>query len=155
MPPTVLLATEYLEINDYPLANHCNRLLDLSGMWKVAYRTASIATPYAHGRNSYPTYMDELVIPFPGLLKGEVDSDGTPFADARNGLAVNYEEFYTAVLAPVDTGDGTRAVEWHKATGATWTGTVRVDNFDVRARDAGAIDYTLTLAFPAGRLTAP
>lgn len=152
--PTAL-SVERLVINSYPLANHCNRLLDLTGMWKVAYRTASIATPYMHGRNSYPAYLDELSVVFPGLLVGEKDSDGNVNADARDGLAENYEEFYAAVLAPVDSGDGTRAISWVRGDGATWTGDVRVDNFDVRAHDAAAINYSLTLAFPAGRLTAP
>lgn len=152
--PTAL-SVERLVINSYPLANPCNRLLDLTGMWKVAYRSSSQATPYTHGRNSYPTYLDELTTVFPGLLIGNVSSTGVTNADARDGLADNYEEFYAAVLAPVDSGDGTRAISWVRGDGATWTGTVRVENFDVRAQDPAAISYSLTLAFPAGRLVAP
>ena len=152
--PTAL-DVERLVINGYPLANPANRLTDLTGMFRVAYRTQSEARPYVHGRDSFPTYLDELSVVFPGILIGEVDSDGVATADTRAGLAANYEEFYAAVLAPVDSGNGTRAVSWYRGDAAVWTGVVRVDNFDVRGRDAGAIDYSLTLAFPAGRLVAP
>lgn len=155
MPPTVKPGfVEYLEIDGYPLANHCNWLRDLTGMWKVAYRVSTVPTPYVHGRASFPTYLDELSLVFPGLLIGEVDSDGTPIADARDGLADNYEEFYAAVLAPPG-GDGTRDIEWHRADASVWTGSVQVAGFDVRAHDPAAISYSLTLGFPDGRLTAP
>lgn len=150
--PTAL-AVERLDINSYPLANPANRLLDLTGMWKVAYRTEPVPVPYAAGRINYPTRLEELTLVFPGLLIGDVDSNGAPNANARTGLTANYEEFYAAVLAPVSTGGGTRAVSWVKAGAVTWTGTVQVRNFDVRAHDAAAISYSLTLAFGAGRLT--
>lgn len=150
--PTAL-AVERLVINSYPLANPCNRLLDLTGMWKVAYRTQSIAMPYVAGKVNYPSRLDELTVVFPGLLVGEVNSDGGTNANARVGLTANYEEFYAAVLAPVSTGGGTRAVSWVKAgLATTWTGVVQVRDFDVRARDAAAISYSLTLAFSAGRI---
>lgn len=152
--PTAL-AVERLVINSYPLANPCNRILDLTGMWKVSYRAMSVPAPYVAGRTNYASRLDELTIVLPGLLIGDVDSDGNDNASARAGLDENYEEFYTAVLAPVDTGGGTRAVSWVKGGGTTWTGVVQVRNFDVRARDPGAISYSLTLAFGAGRLTAP
>jgi hypothetical protein len=152
--PTAL-EVERLDIDSYPLANPCNRLLDLTGMWKVAYRVESIPMPYSHGRASYPSRLDQLVHVFPGVLIGDVDSDGDAHTDAREGLALNYEEFFEAVLAPVDSGDGTRTVEWVKGDATTWSGLVQVVNFDVRSRDPGAINYSLSLAFPAGRLTAP
>lgn len=148
-------ATEYLEINSYPLANPCSRLLDLTGMWKVAYRASSETIPYVHGRLSFPTYLDELRLVLPGVLWGHVDSDGGANANPRAGLNENYEELYAAVLAPVDDGDGTRPIEWHRGDGTVWSGLVQVTNFDVRALSPRSISYSLTLAFPAGRLDAP
>lgn len=150
--PTALTGWERLDIGSYPMANPACFLRDLTGMWRVEYRGASVPVPYVHGRVSYATRLDELTVIFPGLLIGERDSDGGVHADPRAGLVENYEELYAAVLAPVDTGDGTRAVTWHKGNGATWTGTVRVAGFDVRAQDPAAIGFSLTLAFPAGRL---
>jgi hypothetical protein len=87
--PTAL-SVERLHIGSYPMANPCNRILDLTGMWKVAYRTSSEVAPYVNGRTSFPTYLDELTVVFPGLLIGDVDSDGNPNADGRAGLAENY-----------------------------------------------------------------
>lgn len=155
MPTLKPGVVEYLEINNYPLHNYANWLSSMTGMRKVAYKIEAESAPYTNGTISYPTWLDGLTVVFPGLMIGEVDSDGVATGDARAGLETNYEEFYAAVLAPVSTGDGTRAVEWHKASGATWTGVVRVGNFDVRDQDPGAMAYSLTLEFRAGRLTAP
>lgn len=157
MPTVATGVVEYLEINSYPLANFANRLQTITAMRKVELKIGSADTPYTHGRPSFPTYLDELTAVFPGFIIGEVDSDGTPIANPRAGLEENYEEFYAAVLAPVTTGDGTRAVEWHKVGGAVWTGLVQVGPFDPRDhdQDSGRMDYSLTLTFKAGRLTAP
>lgn len=156
MPPTAV-GVERLIINSYPLSNPCNRLLSVTGMRKVAYKVGSVSPPYVHGDLSFPTYLDGLTAVFPGMLIGNVLSDGTTQSDPRVGLETNYEEFYAAVLAPVTSGDGTRAVGWRKATTATWTGVVQVRNFDVRDHDPdhGRMDYSLTLHFRAGRLTPP
>lgn len=158
MPPVLAPGVvEYLEINNYPVANYCNRFQSITGMRKVEYKLATAQAPYTNGIETFPGYLDGLTIVVPGFMFGEVASDGTPIANPRVGLETNYEEFYAAVLAPVSTGDGTRAVEWHKATGAVWTGLVQVGPFDPRDhdQDAGRMDYSLTLTFKAGRLTPP
>lgn len=152
--PTAI-PTEYLEINSYPLGNAAVRLTSLRPLWKVLYRTSEAVAPYVDGEQSYPSRLAALRVALPGVLWGHVDSDGDPTASIEAGLLANYEELYAAVLAPVSTGDGTRAATWHRGTGAEWTGTAKVLNFDVRELAPRSVRFTLSLLIPAGRLTAP
>lgn len=151
----VAVGDEHLTINLYPLANPAVRLLSLRPLWAVAYRSAEATVPYVDGEQSYPSRLSGLRVVLPGILVGELDSDGVAHPDPRAGLTANFDELYAAVLAPVSTGDGTRAATWTRPGGITRTGVVKVLNFDVREQDATALSFSLSLLVPAGRLVAP
>lgn len=155
MPTAV--GTEYLELDDYPLSNYAVRISDLTALWVVAYRAEVLDAPYVHGGLSFPQYLAAPSVVLPGFVVGEVSSTGSATSGRRAGLAANLDELYTAVLAPVTSGDGTRAAEWHRADSTTWTADVQVSAFDIRSHDQdnGRMDFSLTLTIVSGRFVAP
>lgn len=91
------------------------------------------------------------------VVAGDVNQSGTPQADARVGLENNLSYLYTNVVAPVTTGDGTRAATLTMPSGATRTANVHVLGLTPTAY-AFAEDHTwahfegtLHISIPAGR----
>lgn len=155
MPVVASGVTEYLEINSYPLASPAVRLLDLSPLWTFGYRRFPVPVPYVSGSAPHPVRYEEVIVSLPGKIFGHVDSDGAAIADYRAGLTARMDELFTAVLAEVTTGDGTRAAVWHRADGTTRIADVQVAGFEAQTPVAMELDFTLELAVPAGVWVAP
>lgn len=91
------------------------------------------------------------------IVAGDVDETGATEADARIGLEGNLGYLYSNVLAPVTSGDGTRAATLTMPSGATRTASIHVLGLTPVAY-AFAADHswahfegTLHISIPGGR----
>lgn len=83
--------------------------LDLSELLEPAdVRGESVLVPRLHGRSPRPLKRDEREASVPFLFSGAVDRDGVEYEDHFSGLDTNRREFVDQVVAPLETGDGTR-----------------------------------------------
>ena len=93
------------------------------------------------------------------LVVGDVDLNGDPVVNTRNGLAANLAYLYTNVVAPVGTGDGTRSVTLTVFGQANRTGWMHVLGLQVQRYSFGnpttepsICEATLQISIPSGQL---
>lgn len=154
--PDLIVATEYLEIASFAFARPDIRLTSLTGLWRVAYDGENTRAPYVQGRIGNQHYLEEALLRLPGFADGSLDNAGAVRSNARIGLQDTLEALYTAVLAPVTTGDGSRSAVWHKADGDDWTGNLHVVDFVPTGNKGPTIMlFDLVVKLAAGVWTAP
>lgn len=156
MPADLIMQTEYLEIASFALARPDIRLTSLTGLWRVINDGENTRAPYLQGRIGNQHYRDEVTLRLPGFADGSVDNAGAARSNARIGLQDTLEALYTAVLAPVTSGDGSRAAVWHRADGDDWTGYLHVVDFVPTGNKGPTIMlFDLVVKLAAGVWTAP
>ena len=89
------------------------------------------------------------------LITGDVNTASVPYADPLVGLETNTASLYTNVVAPTNTGDGTRAATLLMPSGATRTANIHVLEL-VKQRQfisdgQTILEATLQISIPAGR----
>lgn len=85
----------------------------------------------------------------------DVEQDGTPIVETSNlhGLEQNLADFVSTVVEPVASTEGTRPAVLTMPSGATRTGGVHVESFEVADMRPTGCRAAITLSIPGGKLT--
>lgn len=148
-----LIFDEYLEIDGLDLANQAWWVESLAPLFSIQKRGNDKPMPGAAGARALKRRTTSLSVSLTLYVYGDVDPDGTPFSDARQGLYENLRSLEDDLLA--DVAD-TRTAIWHLPTGstpATRTAEVHVEAFTVKEGAPTEAKCSLELTFPAGRWT--
>lgn len=146
-----IVLPEYLEVNNVPLATTGWLFANVEQLWGDAdVRGADRTVPLLEGDLPYPRRRAATSYSLEGLIFGEADGEGNPFASVREGIEQNLTYLQTYVSAPIDTGDGTvPAVLYRPTTQAE--ADIHCGPLKVGGRGRAALKATLRLSIPAGR----
>jgi hypothetical protein len=131
---------------------------DLSPLWiEAAQRGRDRIIPGVAGVLAYRRRLDVTTHALRILISGDVEPDGTPYADAVIGLELNVELLRSSVVDPTNVGDGTRAATLTMPSGATRTADVHVTGLRVSSTRAdphhrhALLVGALQVSIPTGR----
>lgn len=149
------VTTTYLEVNSVPLDTYAWRCLSYGDLFSAPpVRGGDLVMPGAVGQRPYPRVIDAAVKSLSMLVRGYVDQNGTPIANALEGLMSNRAYLVANLGLGLSTGDGTVAATFHRGGLASLTGTVTVlaiaDWQNIGGREA---TFRLDLSIPDGELS--
>jgi hypothetical protein len=134
-------------------------ITDLTPLWHDwNIRGSDRRIPGVNGVRPYRRRYDVTEIPLTIWITGDVDRFGAPQTDAWAGLANNVNYLTTNVVAPTNTGDGTRAAVLTVPGLANRNANIHVLKLQPQ-RVVGdhsvnvLMIATLTISIPAGRFT--
>lgn len=108
MPP-VITRSEYLEIDDIPLATPAWEILDLSELLNGPdLRGSDRRLPGVDGVVALPRRVDVSVRTLPMIIYGDYDMNGVAYNDPHAGVIANTLWLRDNLLLPTGEGDGTR-----------------------------------------------
>lgn len=87
------------------------------------------------------------------VVFGFRDPTGAPYADVREGLEANLDFLRANVTDPTNIGDGTRTAVLELPSGATRTGPIHIEDFDVAGLGPTSVKATMDISLPEGALT--
>ena len=147
-----VIPTRYLEVGGVPLS--------IDGAWRVTDYTPLLAeadqrgedvlVPYQDGRKAKRRWRDSAKVAVPMVIFGKNDENGDLHADEVDGLEANIAFLNDNVVAPVASGDGTRAATLHLPGGAR-TASVHILGLELARLSPIAARGSLALSIPAGR----
>lgn len=147
-----IIFDEYLEIDGVALATHAYWIESLAPLFTMQKRGVTEAMPYQAGGISYRRRSTFVTVSLRLNVIGEVDVDGNPITDPRDGLYDHLEYLDDNLLADVVS---TRSATWHLPDGvSTRTAEVNVEAFTVVGNTPVSAACTLELSIPAGRFEA-
>jgi len=151
MAQEIVLA-EYLTLDGFSLSTPAWTHLDLSQLFDGPdMRGDNRLIPGAPWVVSFPERPTVSERQLPMVFYGDMNDEGTPYADQRVGLETNLAAFKAAVLAPSSDADGCRAGVLHIASGATLTARVKVRSpMSLGAVGPFAMRAVLNLQLPLG-----
>lgn len=101
-----------LDLNGYPMRNHCVWAVNLSSLWYPAtVKGADRPRPLASGVRPYRRFRDATEMSLRLIIIGDCDKDGSPHSDPWAGLAINLMDLRQNVVDPPVSGDGTIPAE--------------------------------------------
>lgn len=144
-------AAEWLDIAGVPLHTHAWWLTGLAPLHQgPPARGRDRRIPGAAGVRVKPRRGDAVTHSLPMFVFGHVDEDGVPYTDPREGLEANVEYLRANAL---DLTGGTKTATLHLPSGATRSGEIHVENFELSDLPPNAYSAVLTITIPAGALT--
>lgn len=151
--PDVITATEYLEISSTPLATPAWRITDLTPLKEPPdQRGVDWLIPGTGGIKPLQRRNTVTVKRLPMFIYGGRDRTNAAITNGLDGLQDNIDALYTAIVAPVGSGDGTRAATWHLPDGST-TRTANVHVLELRLNRVAPLlcRAVLVISIPTGR----
>lgn len=130
---------------------------DLTTLWvEATVRGGDRLLPGVPGVIPYRRRLDVTTYALPMLISGDVDQDGTDYPNAWVGLETNMDVLWSDVVAPTNTGDGTRPAVLTMPSGLERTADVHVLGLRVSSAVGASTDHALVravlqLSVPAGR----
>lgn len=149
--------TEYIEIDAVPLSTPAWEILDLSPLWDIGEVLGELDTvPYRRGVVPFRRPLGGKRLDFPFVIVGDLDPDGDPTSDPREGLLANRDAFVRDVVRPpmVGTVTGTRLLRYHLPGAAgIRSGPVSLNGkMDPQPFGSGALRGNLRLVLTEGGL---
>lgn len=149
----VIVGREWLEIDGVPLSTPAWTTRTLSELWSSPpQRGADRIIPSATGVRTWPWRATIAEFDLELDVVGDTDWEGTPYSDARIGLATNCAHLIEVLIDAPTSTDGLRTAVMHLASGEMRVGELRVSR--VRFADLGdwGAAAQISLAIPAGQL---
>lgn len=150
--------TGTLQIGTVVLSCPAWDITDLTPLWvETTVRGGDRLIPGAAGVRPFRRRVTVTTHALPMLISGDVDPLGVVNTDAWVGLEENLADLWTNVVAPTNTGDGTRAAILTMPSGATRTANVHVLGLRVGStrgephRHHAVVRASLQISIPAGR----
>lgn len=154
MPTYTTFITEYIEIAGFKFGTRAAFTEDCEDAWLADQRGADILIPHAAGVLAQQRRLTVTKMAFPIVVDGSWNTDGTLAGSPRSNLTTLMDAIYSAVVAPVGSGDGTRSATWHRSDGSTKTANVHVLGFPPTKRiNPWTRRCMLQISVPAGRFT--
>lgn len=123
---------EYLDIAGVPLQTPAWTLTNLQELWSGPQtRGSDRLIPGAAGIRSYRRRATATTRPLALVIFGEWKWDGTAHTSPRVGLQDNISHLKTNLSDPTVANPGTRTATLHLPSGATKTGAVTVEGFEL------------------------
>lgn len=142
-----------LTINGIDMHTPAWNVLDPTPLYMPSdYLGENIRIPGSNGRRAYPLWVDQGHYVLPMLISGEVDLNGSPYADIWIGAQTNLQYLQTNVASPPTAPTATRSASLLMPDGTTLTADVQV--FPFRTENLylqkPLFRATLELIVPAG-----
>lgn len=124
-------------------------LSDLDELPKTRGKTREI--PGRPGTYSVgPDEIDEAVLAFAMVLRGDVSQEGIAYSDYRTGWNTNSDYWRANLRRPPATTDGLRACSWVRSGRPTLAARIKVTDFAVGPISHYTATGVLTMTVPAG-----
>lgn len=140
-----IVLDEYLSINGVDFATHNCRGVDVLPFTKYVARGENLLVPLVAGRLETAVVRDEFAETFEARLRGDVDADGVPIADARSGLRALIASLRSSVT-------GSQTATLH-LVGSTTSADVQVTRFDPVTTGPTTARLLMQIVVPAGEFT--
>lgn len=150
MPPVI--PTRYLEISGISMSIvGAWMLIDYTPLLQDAeQRGDDRLVPHLPGRIAHPRRRDRTAVVLPMEIYGDNDQTGAAHANQVDGLEANIAYLNANVVAPVSTGDGTRAAVLHLPAGNR-NANVHVVGLGLSRTSPTTARASLKLNIPTGR----
>lgn len=142
-----------LTIDEFPMNTAAWRVENLYELWLPAtQRGQNVIRPGVPGSWPVRRYVAETRRSLQMFVSGEVDADGDPYPNAFEGMHANLTALAENVVAPTNTGDGTRAAVLTAPNEQVWVADVHVTGMEVSEmrRNARYCYAVIELTIPAG-----
>jgi hypothetical protein len=148
----------YLSLDDVPLATPAWRLTNLQDLILVSadVRGEDRVVPFSPGAIPYPRVVTVTRHSLLLLISGDRDHEDAAYADPLDGWVTNVRYLHDNVIAPVDSGGGTRTAVIHLTNSdtdveTTWSAEVHVERL-TSGRRIAPTEWTasLELSVPGG-----
>lgn len=152
MPPPAPSRSEYVTIDAFPIPCLAVESPSLLQLWRTAdKRGSNVVIPHRDGSKDRPrrkTYSRRLV---KVTIFGFFDMDDVASTAVRDTLEANIDYFQANVVDPPAVGN-TRTAVLHKPSGATRTGLLIVEDWDMAELGPTSVTGVLDLGLKDGEL---
>jgi len=152
--PTIT-RTEYLEVNNVPLATPAWEVLDLSPLWGIGgLRGEDRVIPFADGKSPLRRVRDDWREVVPIVIYGDFDQNNVAQSNTRTGLQANIDYLRDNILTPNTTDPGTWTLKLHMPDSTIRTAECFVlPPMQLVPLSPMAVRGVLDILIPAGKLT--
>lgn len=153
MAYVITFPNNYLDIGGVPLSTPAWEVTNLQRILSgPEVRGEPTILPGAIGARANPVRATVWNLTLELYLCGDKDAEGTPFADAHEGLITNVDTLRELVTDPITADRGTRLATWHRPGAlADLTATVQVRRLEIGDRyNPSEVPATLDLMIMTG-----